>query len=87
MSAEVIARELQLDLFRIDLSRVVSKYIGETEKNLNRIFTAAENSNAFCFSMKRTRCLVKDRKFVTRMTATPTSRSRICCNKWKNTPG
>jgi AAA+ superfamily predicted ATPase len=49
MSAEVIARELQLDLYRIDLSQVVSKYIGETEKNLNRIFTAAENSNGILF--------------------------------------
>jgi AAA+ superfamily predicted ATPase len=46
MAAEVIANELQLDLYQIDLSQIVSKYIGETEKNLNRIFTAAANSNA-----------------------------------------
>ena len=46
MAAEVIAHELRLDLYRIDLSQVVSKYIGETEKNLDRIFNAAENSNA-----------------------------------------
>jgi AAA+ superfamily predicted ATPase len=46
MAAEVIANELQLDLYKIDLSQVVSKYIGETEKNLDRIFTAAENANA-----------------------------------------
>ncbi|NJM59593.1 MAG: AAA family ATPase [Oscillatoriales cyanobacterium RU_3_3] len=46
MAAEVIAGELQLDLYKIDLSQMVSKYIGETEKNLNRIFTAAANSNA-----------------------------------------
>lgn len=46
MSAEVIATELQLDLYRIDLSQIVSKYIGETEKNLDRIFTAATHSNA-----------------------------------------
>jgi SpoVK/Ycf46/Vps4 family AAA+-type ATPase len=49
MAAEVIAHELRLDLYRIDLSQVVSKYIGETEKNLDRIFTAAENSNAILF--------------------------------------
>ena len=49
MAAEVIAHELHLDLYRIDLSQVVSKYIGETEKNLDRIFTAAENSNAILF--------------------------------------
>ena len=46
LAAEVLANELQLDLYRIDLSSIVSKYIGETEKNLNRIFTAAENSGA-----------------------------------------
>lgn len=42
LAAEVIARDLQLDLYRIDLSAVVSKYIGETEKNLRRVFDAAE---------------------------------------------
>lgn len=46
MAAEVIAYQLQLDLYKIDLSQIVSKYIGETEKNLNRIFTAATNSHA-----------------------------------------
>ncbi|NES22145.1 MAG: ATP-binding protein [Symploca sp. SIO3E6] len=46
MAAEVIASELQLELYKIDLSQVVSKYIGETEKNLNRIFTAAQTANA-----------------------------------------
>jgi AAA+ superfamily predicted ATPase len=49
MAAEVIARELGLDLYKIDLSRVVSKYIGETEKNLDRVFAAAESSNAILF--------------------------------------
>lgn len=42
LAAEVLANELRLDLYRIDLSSVVSKYIGETEKNLRRIFDAAE---------------------------------------------
>jgi SpoVK/Ycf46/Vps4 family AAA+-type ATPase len=46
MAAEVLAREMQLDLYRIDLSAVVSKYIGETEKNLRRVFDAAEDSGA-----------------------------------------
>ncbi|MEM8809955.1 MAG: ATP-binding protein, partial [Cyanobacteria bacterium P01_G01_bin.38] len=41
-AAEVISQDLNLDLYRIDLSAVVSKYIGETEKNLRRIFDAAE---------------------------------------------
>ncbi len=46
MAAEAIARELELDLYRIDLSAVVSKYIGETEKNLRRVFDAAEGGGA-----------------------------------------
>ncbi|MFD6938749.1 AAA family ATPase [Streptomyces goshikiensis] len=46
MAAEVIARELGLDLVKIDLSTVVSKYVGETEKNLERVFTAAADTDA-----------------------------------------
>jgi hypothetical protein len=46
MAAEVLANELQLDLYRIDMASVVSKYIGETEKNLKRVFDAAEDSGA-----------------------------------------
>ena len=46
MAAEVLAGELRLDLYRIDLSAVVSKYIGETEKNLRRVFDAAEEGGA-----------------------------------------
>jgi hypothetical protein len=46
MAAEVLARELELDLYRIDLSAVVSKYIGETEKNLKQVFDAAEESGS-----------------------------------------
>jgi SpoVK/Ycf46/Vps4 family AAA+-type ATPase len=49
MAAEVIAHELQLDLYRIDLSSVISKYIGETEKNLRRLFDAAEDGGAILF--------------------------------------
>jgi SpoVK/Ycf46/Vps4 family AAA+-type ATPase len=49
MAAEILAREMGLDLYKIDLSSVVSKYIGETEKNLSRIFTEAETSNAILF--------------------------------------
>ena len=49
MAAEVIARELGLDLYKIDLAAVISKYIGETEKNLERIFNAASDANAILF--------------------------------------
>jgi hypothetical protein len=46
LAAEVLAGALRLDLFKIDLSQVVSKYIGETEKNLRAVFAAAERSGA-----------------------------------------
>ena len=49
MAAEVIAGELRLDLYQIDLSQVVSKYIGETEKNLHQIFREAQSSHAILF--------------------------------------
>lgn len=49
LAAEVIARELGLDLYKVDLAGVVSKYIGETEKNLARIFHEAETGNAIVF--------------------------------------
>jgi hypothetical protein len=46
LAAEILSNELQLDLYRIDLSQVVNKYIGETEKNLRRVFDAAEEGGA-----------------------------------------
>jgi hypothetical protein len=49
MAAEVLANDLRLDLYRIDLSGVVSKYIGETEKNLARLFDGAEDGGAILF--------------------------------------
>lgn len=49
MAAELLAREQGADLYKIDLSAVVSKYVGETEKNLERVFTDAEQANAMIF--------------------------------------
>ena len=49
MAAEVLAGDLELDLYKVDLSGVVSKYIGETEKNLRRIFAEASDGNAVLF--------------------------------------
>ncbi|WP_222594461.1 AAA family ATPase [Cellulomonas xylanilytica] len=49
LAAEVVARELALDLYKVDLSSVVSKYIGETEKNLERIFAAAGAGDVVLF--------------------------------------
>lgn len=49
MAAEIMSGELGLDLYKIDLSGIISKYIGETEKNLERIFEEAASSNAILF--------------------------------------
>lgn len=49
LAARVIAAELGLELLRVDLSTLVSKWLGETERNLDRIFTAAEGSSAVLF--------------------------------------
>lgn len=49
MAAEIVAAELGLELYKVDLSSLVSKYIGETEKNLDRIFSAAREANAVLF--------------------------------------
>ncbi len=65
MAAEILANELKLDLYHIDLSRIVSKYIGETEKNLRQVFDAAEENGAILLfdeadSMFGARSEVKD---------------------------
>jgi hypothetical protein len=49
LAAQVIAAELGMDIYKVDLSSIVSKFIGETEKNLERIFSQARNSNAILF--------------------------------------
>ncbi|MTV50351.1 AAA family ATPase [Heliobacillus mobilis] len=49
MAAQVVAQELQLELYKIDLSQVVSKYVGETEKNLRQVYQEAQRSNAILF--------------------------------------
>lgn len=49
MSAELLAQEQGVDLYKVDLSAVVSKYVGETEKNLSRVFAEAEDANAIIF--------------------------------------
>jgi hypothetical protein len=49
MAAEVLASEQQIDLYRIDLASLISKWLGETEKNLNRVFADAERANCMLF--------------------------------------
>ena len=86
MAAEVIARELGLDLYKMDLAAVVSKYIGETEKNLQRIFDAAADGNAILFFDEADALFGKrSAGAATPTTATPTSRSPTCCSGWSST--
>ena len=49
MAAQVVANDLGIEMYKVDLSRVVSKYIGETEKNLNQVFEEAKKSNVILF--------------------------------------
>ena len=88
MAAEVIADELGLDLYRIDLSGVVSKYIGETEKNLDRIFDGGRERQRHPL-LRRGRRAVRQalRGAATRTTATPTSRSAYLLQKMEEYEG
>jgi len=72
MAAEIMSNELGLDLYKIDLSAIVSKYIGETEKNLDRIFREGEASNAILFFDEADALLANALRYVTLMTAMPT---------------
>ena len=81
MSAEVIAGELGLDLYTVNLATVVDKYVGETEKNLERIFTeAGGRQRACCSSTRPTRSSASAARCATPTTATPTSRAPTCCS-------
>ena len=87
MAAEVIAGDLGLDLYAVDLATVVDKYIGETEKNLERIFTEAGGVTRCCCSTRRTRSSASAARSATRTTGTPTSRAPICCSGWSPSTG
>ena len=77
--------DLGLDLYKIDLSTVVSKYIGETEKNLERIFREGRTSNAILFFDEADALFGKRSEVKDATTATPTSRSATCCSGWRST--
>ena len=74
MAAEELACELGLPLHRVDLSQVVNKYIGETEKNLRRVFDACEASDLIVLFDEADAPSGGGRRCATRTTATPTSR-------------
>ena len=83
MAAEVLANELNLDLFRIDLAMVVSKYIGETEKNLRQVFDTAEDAALSCFLTKLMCYSANGAKYETATIAMPILRLDICYSEWK----
>ena len=81
MAAGVVAGAIGLDLYRVDLARVVSKYIGETEKNLVAHLRRCRRRRTPCSSSTRpTRCSASAARCATPTTATPTSRSPTCCS-------
>ena len=75
LAAEVIAGELGLDLLHVDLSSIVSKYVGETEKNLEAVFERPRRQTSCCSSTRPTRSSAGARRSRDATTATPTSRS------------
>ena len=83
MAAGILARELDRDLYQIDLATVVSKYIGETEKHLApRSSTPPSAAARSCSSTRPTRSSASAARCATATTATPTSRSATCCSAW-----
>ena len=87
LAAEFLARQLDVALFRIDLSKVVGKYIGETEKNLRRVFDAAEWSGAILLFDEADALFGKRSEVKDSTTAMPISKSITCCSAWRNSKG
>lgn len=85
MAAGAIANELRFNLYHIDLSAVVSKYIGETEKNLRRLFDAVEAWGVILLFAVAGTLFGKAARSRTAVTATPTSRSTTYCIAWRHT--
>ncbi len=88
VAAEVLANELRLDLFRVDLSQVVSKYIGETEKNLARVFDAAEDSGTILLFDEADALFGKRSEVKDSARSLRQHRSRATCSsEWRPTAG
>ena len=86
MAAEVLANELRLDLYRIDLSRGRQQVHRRDREEPRRVFDAAERRAArSCSSTRPTRCSASAARSRTATTATPTSRSTTCCSAWRPT--
>ena len=79
----VLARELKLDLYRIDLSSIVSKYIGETEKNLRRVFDAAEAGGVVLLFDEADALFGKRSEVKDSHDRYANMEVSYCCNGWK----
>ena len=82
MSAEVIAGELGLDMYSINLATVVDKYVGRRRRTSSGSSPRPTASTACCCSTRRTRSSGSDPRSATPTTATPTSKWRTCCSGW-----
>ena len=87
MAAQVMANELGLDLYRIDISQMISKYIGETQKNISRLFQKAKDINALLFFDEADSLFAKRSEAKDPMTGTRTRRRPIFCRSWRTTRG
>jgi SpoVK/Ycf46/Vps4 family AAA+-type ATPase len=87
MAAEVIANDLRLNLYRVNLAAIVSKYIGETEKNLSRLFDAAERGVGILFFDEADALFGKRTEVKEATTAMRTARSTTSFNNSRHTAG
>ena len=88
LAAHIIADTVGLDLLQVDLSGVIDKYIGKTEKNLERIFTDAENLNVVLFFDEADAFVpAAAARCGTPATGTPTRRCPTCSSGWSNSTG
>lgn len=80
LTAALLGKQYGRPVFRIDISKVVSKYVGETEKNLSRLFNRAEDRRWILFFDEADSFSESEPKTGIRMTGLPTRRSPICCS-------
>lgn len=86
MAAKVMANDLGLDLYCIDLAQISSKYIGETGKTSPLFLTQPVIPTPSCFLTRRMHCLPSVPMFPPPMTAMPTRKPLSCCKRWRNIP-
>ncbi len=84
MAAQIMGKELGLDVYKVNLSQIVSKYIGETEKNINMIFGEAMKNNVILFLTKWSHFLQKEQMSKMQMIDIPIWKLLFYFKKWNN---